>query len=96
MLILINNNKKNYGKLFYILQSDTNYVARLCDKAKMSDIDNLLQIVMFNLYVNQYDQYEEYLLLNMFQVFFSSILLLLLLLFSNHYLILMLICRIIF
>lgn len=34
---------------------------------KLGEIDNLLQTVMFTLYGNQYDEYEEHLLLSMFQ-----------------------------
>jgi Ras GTPase-activating-like protein IQGAP2/3 len=34
---------------------------------KLGQIDNLLQTVMFTLYGNQYDEYEEHLLLSMFQ-----------------------------
>lgn len=56
-----------YGKLFYLLQTDTRYIATLTSLIKISEIDNLLQTVMFTLYGNQYDEYEEHLLLNMFQ-----------------------------
>jgi Ras GTPase-activating-like protein IQGAP2/3 len=35
---------------------------------KLSEIDTLLQIAMFTLYGNQYDDEEEHLLLSVFQV----------------------------
>jgi len=56
-----------YGQLFYLLQTDTRYMARLATLVKLGQIDNLLQTVMFTLYGNQYDEYEEHLLLSMFQ-----------------------------
>lgn len=58
--------KEMYGKLFYLLQTDTRYIAHLASLVKLSEIDNLLQTVMFTLYGNQYDEYEEHLLLSMF------------------------------
>lgn len=36
----------------------------------MSEIDSLLQTVMFTIYGNQYESREEHLLLTMFQVWF--------------------------
>jgi len=59
--------RKTYGKLFYLLQTDTRYIAQLASLVKLGEIDNLLQTVMFTLYGNQYDEYEEHLLLSMFQ-----------------------------
>jgi Ras GTPase-activating-like protein IQGAP2/3 len=38
----------------------------------MTEIDSLLQTVMFTIYGNQYESREEYLLLTMFQVRASS------------------------
>lgn len=59
--------KQHYGQLFYLLQTNTTYMARLAQLVKLGQIDNLLQTVMFTLYGNQYDEYEEHLLLSMFQ-----------------------------
>eukprot|EP01094_Clydonella_sp_ATCC50884_P016576 TRINITY_DN2751_c0_g5_i1.p1 TRINITY_DN2751_c0_g5~~TRINITY_DN2751_c0_g5_i1.p1 ORF type:complete len:782 (+),score=291.28 TRINITY_DN2751_c0_g5_i1:231-2576(+) len=59
--------KEHYGQLFYVLQTNTTYIARLAQLVKLGQIDNLLQTVMFTLYGNQYDEYEEHLLLSMFQ-----------------------------
>ena len=38
----------------------------------MSEIDALLQTVMFTIYGNQYESREEHLLLTMFQVCYDS------------------------
>ena len=59
--------RQQYGKLFYLLQTETKYIATLATLIKIAEIDNLLQTVMFTLYGNQYDEYEEHLLLTMFQ-----------------------------
>jgi len=59
--------KEHYGQLFHILQRTTAYIATLARLVKLSEIDNLLQTVMFTLYGNQYDDEEEHLLLNTFQ-----------------------------
>eukprot|EP01101_Sappina_pedata_P000648 TRINITY_DN10846_c0_g1_i1.p1 TRINITY_DN10846_c0_g1~~TRINITY_DN10846_c0_g1_i1.p1 ORF type:complete len:756 (+),score=287.52 TRINITY_DN10846_c0_g1_i1:30-2297(+) len=56
-----------YGQFFYLLQSETTPLARLARIVKLSEIDNLLQMVMFTLFGNQYDEHEELLLLSMFQ-----------------------------
>uniref|UniRef100_A0A7S4PCN8 Ras-GAP domain-containing protein n=1 Tax=Paramoeba aestuarina TaxID=180227 RepID=A0A7S4PCN8_9EUKA len=59
--------KQLYGRLFYILQNETTYIASLARLVKLGEIDNLLQTVMFTLYGNQYDESEEHLLLSMFE-----------------------------
>lgn len=59
--------KENYGKLFYILQKDTHYTAKLARLIPLAEIDNLLQTVMFSIYGNHYDEMEEHLLLSMFR-----------------------------
>ena len=59
---------QHYGKLFHLLQTETYFIAKLANLVKVNEIDNLLQTVMFTLYGNQYDEYEEHLLLSMFQV----------------------------
>lgn len=57
-----------YANLFFLLQSEPRHVASLCRLVSLSEIDVLLQTVMFTLYGNQYEQREEHLLLTMFQV----------------------------
>ncbi|EEB07292.2 GTPase activating protein Gap1 [Schizosaccharomyces japonicus yFS275] len=61
-----------YGVLFYVLQTEPVYTARLVQRVKMAEIDMLLQIVMFNLYGNQYESREEHLLLSLFQSVLSA------------------------
>lgn len=56
-----------YGELFWLLQNDTRYIATLARLVNLAQIDNLLQTVMFTLYGNQYDEFEEHLLLSMFR-----------------------------
>ncbi|KAI8388819.1 Rho GTPase activation protein [Radiomyces spectabilis] len=56
-----------YGNLFFILQSEPRHIATLCRLVNLSEIDPLLQTVMFTLYGNQYESREEHLLLTMFQ-----------------------------
>ena len=55
-----------YGRLFYVLQRETQYLARLTRLVSLGEIDNLLQTVMFTLYGNQYEAFEEHLLLALF------------------------------
>jgi Ras GTPase-activating-like protein IQGAP2/3 len=43
-------------------------MASLTGHVSLSEIDTLLQTVMFTLYGNQYESREEHLLLSMFQV----------------------------
>lgn len=57
-----------YSNLFFLLQSEPRHIATLCRLVSMSEIDTLLQTVMFTLYGNQYESREEHLLLTMFQV----------------------------
>ncbi|KAI8927418.1 Rho GTPase activation protein [Entophlyctis helioformis] len=56
-----------YANLFYLLQSEPRHVAGLARIVSLSEIDPLLQTVMFTLFGNQYETREEYLLLSMFQ-----------------------------
>jgi Ras GTPase-activating-like protein IQGAP2/3 len=56
-----------YGNLFFLLQTEPRIVAHLARLVTISEMDNLLQTVMFTLYGNQYDNREEHLLLTMFQ-----------------------------
>lgn len=63
-----NRQMHQYGNLFFLLQSEPRYIASLCRLVSLSEIDALLQTVMFTLYGNQYESREENLLLTMFQV----------------------------
>ncbi|KAJ3078966.1 glyceraldehyde-3-phosphate dehydrogenase 1, partial [Quaeritorhiza haematococci] len=56
-----------YGNLFFLLQSEPRHIATLARLVSLSEIDTLLQTVMFTIYGNQYESREEYLLLSMFQ-----------------------------
>ncbi|KAI1826663.1 GTPase [Xylaria intraflava] len=58
---------QKYGNLLFLLQSEPKHIAHLCRLVSMSEIDSLLQTVMFTLYGNQYESREEHLLLTMFQ-----------------------------
>lgn len=61
-----------YGQLFYLLQRDTVYVSLLTSQILLGEVDTLLQIVMFTLYGNQYQEDEEHLLLTVFRDVLSS------------------------
>lgn len=58
---------QKYGNLLFLLQSEPRHIAHLCRLVSMSEIDALLQTVMFTIYGNQYESREEHLLLTMFQ-----------------------------
>lgn len=59
---------QQYANLFFLLQAEPRHIASLCRLVSLSEIDTLLQTVMFTLYGNQYESREEHLLLTMFQV----------------------------
>ncbi|KAJ3277475.1 glyceraldehyde-3-phosphate dehydrogenase 1 [Borealophlyctis nickersoniae] len=59
--------KQLYGNLFFLLQTEPRHIATLARLVTLSEIDTLLQTVMFTIYGSQYDSREEYLLLSMFQ-----------------------------
>jgi Ras GTPase-activating-like protein IQGAP2/3 len=59
---------QKYGNLLFLLQSEPRHIAHLCRLVTLSEIDSLLQTVMFTIYGNQYESREEHLLLTMFQV----------------------------
>jgi len=61
---------QHYGNLFFLLQTEPQYIANLARLVTMAEMDTLLQTVMFTVFGNQYDSREEYLLLTVFQVFF--------------------------
>lgn len=56
-----------YGNLFFLLQTEPKHIASLARLVSLSEIDTLLQTVMFTIYGNQYESREEHLLLTMFQ-----------------------------
>ncbi|KAL4991264.1 Rho GTPase activation protein [Aspergillus falconensis] len=58
---------QKYGNLLFLLQTEPRHIAHLCRLVSMSEIDSLLQTVMFTIYGNQYESREEHLLLTMFQ-----------------------------
>ncbi|CRG85263.1 GTPase-activating protein [Talaromyces islandicus] len=58
---------QKYGNLLFLLQTEPKHIAHLCRLVSMSEIDSLLQTVMFTIYGNQYESREEHLLLTMFQ-----------------------------
>jgi len=60
--------KQAYGNLFFLLQTEPRYIARLTKFISMSEMDTLLQTVMFTIYGNQYESREEHLLLTVFQL----------------------------
>jgi len=60
--------KQCFGNLFFLLQTDAKYLAKLTRSVAPTEIDELLQIVMFSLYGNQYEAREEHLLLKMFEL----------------------------
>lgn len=66
--VLDDRKTQQYGNLFFLLQSEPRHIAALCRLVSLSEIDTLLQTVMFTLYGNQYESREEHLLLTMFQV----------------------------
>ncbi|KAF9237665.1 Rho GTPase activation protein [Melanogaster broomeanus] len=63
---------QQYSNLFFLLQSEPRHIANLCRLVSLSEIDTLLQTVMFTLYGNQYESREEHLLLTMFQSVLSA------------------------
>lgn len=66
--VLDDRKTQQYGNLFFLLQTEPRHIAALCRLVSLSEIDTLLQTVMFTLYGNQYESREEHLLLTMFQV----------------------------
>uniref|UniRef100_A0A7M5UC76 Ras-GAP domain-containing protein n=2 Tax=Clytia hemisphaerica TaxID=252671 RepID=A0A7M5UC76_9CNID len=60
--------KQCFGNLFFLLQTEPKYIAKLTRSVDTTEIDELLQIVMFSLYGNQYGEREEHLLLKMFEL----------------------------
>lgn len=64
--------RQQYGNLFFLLQAEPRHVATLTRLVSLTEIDTLLQTVMFTLYGNQYESREEHLLLTMFQSVLSA------------------------
>ncbi|KAG1893123.1 Rho GTPase activation protein [Suillus fuscotomentosus] len=65
---------QQYSNLFFLLQSEPRHIAALCrlGLVSLSEIDTLLQTVMFMLYGNQYESREEHLLLTISQSVLSA------------------------
>eukprot|EP00761_Pharyngomonas_kirbyi_P014047 gb/GECH01014077.1/.p1 GENE.gb/GECH01014077.1/~~gb/GECH01014077.1/.p1 ORF type:complete len:911 (+),score=189.08 gb/GECH01014077.1/:1-2733(+) len=55
-----------YEKLFYLLQQEPHYLAKLTRLVRLRNVDILLQTVVFTLFGDQYDEREENLLLSLF------------------------------
>ncbi|KAI9348576.1 Rho GTPase activation protein [Obelidium mucronatum] len=66
-LVRAHERSKQYGALFYHLQSNPTYLVLLLSTMHLSDIDPLLDVIMFTIYGSQYDSREEHLLLSMLQ-----------------------------
>ncbi len=62
----------HYSNLFFLLQTEPAFLAALTNAVNLSEIDSLLQTVMFTIYGNQYENREEHLLLSMFQMVLSK------------------------
>lgn len=60
--------RQHFGNLFFLLQSKPDYIAQLAKVVLPNEIDELLKIVMFSLFGNQYEAREEHLLLRMFEI----------------------------
>ncbi|KAL1921741.1 uncharacterized protein VTP21DRAFT_10383 [Calcarisporiella thermophila] len=63
---------QQYSNLFFLLQTEPRHIAALCQLVSLSEIDTLLQTVMFSLFGSQYDSREEHLLLTMFQAVLAA------------------------
>ncbi|OLL24295.1 GTPase-activating protein [Neolecta irregularis DAH-3] len=61
-----------YSNLFFLLQTEPRHIASLCRLVTLTEIDTLLQTVMFTIYGQQYESREEHLLLTMFQSVLSA------------------------
>ncbi|KAJ1674458.1 RasGAP protein, partial [Spiromyces aspiralis] len=66
------NKMDYYSNLFFLLQSEPRHIATLTRLVTLSEMDTLLQTVMFTLYGNQYESREEHLLLTMFQLVLAA------------------------
>ncbi|PVU97225.1 hypothetical protein BB559_002104 [Furculomyces boomerangus] len=63
-----------YGNLFFELQTKPKHIARLIESTKLSDVNLLLDTVVFTIFGKQYEQREEMLLLLVIkEVLFSDI-----------------------
>lgn len=61
-----------YSNLFYILMTEPRHIATLCLLVSPEELDMFLQTVMFTIYANQYEDFEEHLLLTVFQSVLST------------------------
>lgn len=60
--------REKYEGLFYILQNEPKYFARLARVISGSQVHSFVQTVVFDMYGDQYDTREERLLLSLFQM----------------------------
>ena len=56
-----------YGHLFYHLQRDPGYLARLAPHVQTKETDNFIRTVVLTLFGDQYENKEERQLLQLFQ-----------------------------
>lgn len=61
-----------YSNMFYLLMTEPQHIAMLCRLVSSEDLDMFLQTVMFTIYANQYDDFEEHFLLSVFQSVLSA------------------------
>ena len=61
-----------YSNLFYLLMTEPRHIATLCSLVSAEELDMFLQTVMFTMYANQYEDFEEHLLLTVFQSVLST------------------------
>ena len=58
--------KQRFGNLFFLLQTDPKYLPKLTGSVALTEINELLQIVMFSICCDQHEPREEHLLFKMF------------------------------
>ena len=59
---------QQYGKLFFVLKSETKYMAGLVYTMPFAEMDEWLQTIIFKLYGEHNNENEELLLLSLFKV----------------------------
>lgn len=57
-----------YSNMFFLVRSNPTYLSELIPKVSLKFIDDVLRVVMFTLYGNQFDAREEDLLLQVFKM----------------------------
>lgn len=71
-VILEHKQLQLYSNLFYLLMTEPRHIATLCLLVSPEELDMFLQTVMFTIYANQYEDFEEHLLLTVFQSVLST------------------------